>query len=78
MEALFKIILYIHIAGGTLGLVFSIVAMSVKKGGYYHRLFGKIFAYGMVGAGASSILLSILHPNTFLGAIGVFSLYLSL
>ena len=78
MEAFFKTILALHIAGGTAGLVFSILAMAVAKGGRAHRLLGLAFFWGMVGAGASSIALAVMHPNPFLGAIGIFSLYLSL
>jgi len=78
MNTVFNILLAIHIVGGSLGLVFSMVALAGAKGGRLHRLGGQLFFWGMVGAGVSSLGLAWLHPNPFLAAIGVFSLYLSL
>lgn len=78
MNTVFNILLAVHILGGTLGLVFSMVALAGAKGGRLHRIGGQLFFWGMVGAGLSSLGLAAIHPNPFLAAIGIFSLYLSL
>ena len=77
-DQLFVVARIFHIAGGTLGLVFSIAALSVAKGSRIHKFFGKIFFWSMVSASLASFVLSVLHENQFLFIIGVFTLYLIL
>ncbi|HEY6162531.1 MAG TPA: hypothetical protein VI112_14985 [Bacteroidia bacterium] len=77
MEILFKILLGIHITGGTLGLLAGTVSMVRKKGDKLHRSIGNVFLFGMLAAGATSLALSIIHPNYFLLITGVFTLYMA-
>lgn len=48
----------------------------MKKGGRYHRIIGKLFVYGMLTTGFSALVLALLHPNSFLFMIGIFTLYM--
>lgn len=76
MDLLFKIFLTLHIAGGSLGLITGTINLARKKGDRRHQLTGKLFSGGMLAAGASALVLSIIHPNPFLFIVGVFTLYL--
>ena len=53
-----NLILFLHIAGGTLGIISGAVALLSRKGGRMHRLAGKVFLVSMltmatIGAAAS-------------------------
>ena len=76
MQIIFKILLTLHIIGGALGLVTGTINLVRKKGDKNHKRTGKLFVYGMLTAGFSSLMLSILHPNYFLFIVGVFTVYL--
>jgi len=76
MEIFYKFILYPHIAGGFIALFVAPVAMAVKKGGPAHRLWGKIYFIAMCMVSLTSVTMSVLKPNIFLGMVGVFSFYL--
>ncbi len=77
MDLLFKIILAIHVAGGTIGLMAGTYNMFSKKGGSAHKKIGKIFAISMLGTGFCSLILATMHSNNFLFAVGVFTIYLA-
>lgn len=76
MEIVFKVLLILHIVTGTIGLLSGTVNMIAKKGGKNHRLFGKLFLYGMLTVSFSAFVLSVIHPNYFLFIVGVFTLYM--
>ena len=76
MDTLFNIILILHIIGGGVGLVTGTINLIRKKGDKNHKLVGKVFVYGMLTAGVSSLTLSIMHPNYFLFIVGIFTIYL--
>jgi uncharacterized membrane protein len=78
METLFKTLLYLHIAGGVIGLLTGTVELARRKGDSSHKLIGKVFVYGMLVAGLSSLALASIHPNYFLFIVGVFTVYLVL
>ncbi|HJQ60122.1 MAG TPA: hypothetical protein VJ890_24670 [Vineibacter sp.] len=67
--------LILHIAAGFAALAAGTVAILSRKGGPTHIRAGTVFYWGMVGTGASALLLALLRPNTFLFLIGVLSLY---
>lgn len=73
---IFKFLLALHIAGGTAGLLAGTYIMLAKKGNRRHQLIGKIFAISMLGAGACSLVLAVMHPNEFLFVVGIFTIYL--
>jgi uncharacterized membrane protein len=74
----FKILLWLHIAAGTIGLCSGTLVMLLPKGNALHRKIGKIFFFGMVAAGFFSLLLALWHSNRFLFIIGVFTLYMTI
>ena len=56
-----NLILFLHIAGGTLGIISGSVALLSRKGGRMHRLAGTVFLVSMltmatIGAAASPFL----------------------
>ncbi len=76
MEQLFKAILFIHIASGTVGLLAGTINMVRKKGDKWHRVIGKAFLYGMLSTGFCSFILASIHPSLFLFMVGVFTVHL--
>jgi uncharacterized membrane protein len=76
MNIIFNIFLLLHIVGGSVGLLSGMLNIIRKKGDKNHKLTGKIFFVSMLTAGASSLVLSFLHPNYFLFVVGVFTLYM--
>ena len=76
MDILYYTFLGLHISGGATGLITGSVNLFRKKGDKRHKLFGRIFSYGMITAALSALALSIIHPNYFLFIVGAFSLYL--
>lgn len=73
---MFNVILLLHIIAGTLALFSGLVAIFSAKGRKTHRRAGSLYFWSMVFAGLSAIVLTCITGNTFLLAIGVFSLYL--
>lgn len=65
-----------HIAGGTLSLISGILPMVVTKGNNIHRLFGKIFFFGMTVVFLTGFTVSIIKNIPFLLLISIFSYYL--
>lgn len=76
MDLVFKIFLTIHIIGGAIALLTGIFNMIAKKGDSKHKIVGKIFTISMLTTGFSSLILSVLHPSTFMFTIGVFTVYM--
>jgi len=78
MQDLFKILLVMHIAGGTAGLISGTIAAAVIKGKKAHIFAGKIFSIGMIIAALSALIMSNLpdHHNIFLFAVGGFTFYM--
>jgi len=72
-------ILYLHIAGGGLGIVSGMAALFAPKGSRLHRISGIIFFYSMciaylIGAGVAPFLDVGQRPNFI---AGVFAFYLT-
>jgi uncharacterized membrane protein len=76
MNISFKLLLIIHIAFGSIGLLTGLFNIIQKKGDKGHKIFGSVFYFSMLLAGFSSLMLSCLHPNYFLFMIGLFTLYM--
>jgi len=67
-------IVYLHIAGGTLGIIAGAAALSVTKGGRTHRIVGDVFFISMtimatIGAVVSPFLPKPQWANVFMGAL---------
>ncbi|MHA8052589.1 hypothetical protein [Aquirufa sp. Wall-65K1] len=78
MKEVFQILLCLHIAGGGLGLLVGTLILFLRKGDRNHRKLGLLFYGGMCLAGATSLLMAIIHPNYFLFIVGIFTLYMNL
>lgn len=76
MEKYLPWLMIAHIAGGTLSLISGIVPMVVTKGNNIHRLFGKIFFFGMTVVFLTGFTVSIIKNIPFLLLISIFSYYL--
>ncbi len=78
MPSLFSVLLILHIAGGTAGLISGTLAASVKKGGKLHKASGLVFFWGMFIASLAAFVLSNLpgHENIFLFAVGGFTIFM--
>ena len=69
-------ILFLHILAGVAALAAAGIAVGSAKGGRLHRRSGNIYTLAMAFVGISALVLAVVHPNPFLFAVGVFSLYL--
>lgn len=69
-------ILALHIAGGTLGMLFGFTAMFLRKGSRRHSLAGDIFVVSMLIMSSAGTFLAIMksQPGNILG--GTFTFYL--
>jgi uncharacterized membrane protein len=77
MEVLFRILLIIHIASGSIALLSGTWVLVRAKGDQNHRRNGKRFHLAMLINGFSALIMSVIHPNYLLFVIGIFSLYLA-
>jgi uncharacterized membrane protein len=75
MDLISKILLYLHIAAGTIALITGPVAMFNQNGNRMHRLSGKGFFYCMSIVFITAVYLSIVDKIPFLLMIAVFSYY---
>jgi hypothetical protein len=75
-EAMRLPILMLHIASGTLGMLFGFVAIFFRKGSRAHGWSGDVFVVSMLGLSASGVYLAILksEPGNVLG--GTITFYL--
>ncbi len=80
MEPFIKTLIYIHAFFGGLGLTAGVISIAVRKGGKVHKLWGKIFLYGMLISSILSLAVAVMpgHENLFLFLIGIFTLYMVL
>lgn len=69
-------ILFAHILAGVAALGAAGLATASTKGGQLHRRCGRFYTAAVLVVGATALFLSVVNPDTFLFAIGVFSLYL--
>ncbi|MBN9296284.1 MAG: DUF2306 domain-containing protein [Filimonas sp.] len=77
MGYIFKVLLVLHIIGGSIGLIAGTISIVRKKGDKLHGSIGKLFLTGMLATGFSSLVLAIIHPNYFLFIVGIFTIYMS-
>ena len=76
-EYVIPLILRLHVLSGMIALAVAPLAMVVHKGGNWHRRWGKVFFYSMMGVCATAIFLAIVHPQNFwLALVAVFSFHM--
>ena len=71
-----EVMVWVHIAFGSLALGGMVLAWVAKKGGKWHRLGGKAYVASMAFALVVASFVSVVTQNVFLGLIGLFSAYL--
>jgi hypothetical protein len=67
---------WIHIAGGTLGLVSGAAALSLRKGSRPHALAGTLFFGSMLVLGGTGAAIAAVKPERITAAIGILTCYL--
>jgi uncharacterized membrane protein len=77
MSDSFRIVLAIHIFSGVVALFVAPGAMLTRKGGLWHRRWGKVYFWAMALVALTAIVLSLLRPGLFLALVAVFSFYLA-
>lgn len=65
-----------HAVSGMLALVVAPLAMLARKGGGWHRRWGKVFFYAMVVVVVTAIVLAWARPNPLMGMVAVFSFHM--
>jgi hypothetical protein len=73
---LFNILLAMHVAGGSISLVFGPVALAARKGGILHRRGGLVFACAMALTAAAAVPLSLMTSDVLLLVIAVLTGFL--
>lgn len=73
----FAIALAIHIIFGGIALFVAPAAMLTRKGGLWHRRWGKIFFWSMAVVAATAIVMSLIRSGLFFLLIALFSFYLA-
>ncbi len=75
--AIFPWVLTLHIIAGGVALVVAPLALMVRKGGDWHRRWGRIFFWCMAVVCFTSVVMGIIHPESFwLALVGIFSFHL--
>ena len=70
------ILLFIHVAAGSVALLAAVVALFTAKGERYHVFAGRVYAVAMTVIFLTALPLAILGSSIFLLLIAVFSFYL--
>ena len=68
-------ILWLHILAGFTAFLVAPGALATRKGGTWHRRWGKIFFGAMAGVTITALLLTSIRPNSFLTLVALFSFY---
>ena len=70
-----RLILFVHIAAGTGGLVLAPVALATAKGGRQHKRWGMVYLWCMGIVAATALPMAFYRPILFLALVAVFSFY---
>lgn len=70
-----SLLLWAHIAGGTIAILAGTVAVGVRKGGVLHARAGSWFAVGMLVLGGTAAILAQAENDTGLGLGGLLTCY---
>lgn len=74
---LYKGLLLLHIAAGTVALLCGTAALMAVKGRKGHKQTGTVYNYCMYVVGISALVMTMIKFNPFLLSISVFTLYLT-
>jgi uncharacterized membrane protein len=71
-----KVLLLVHVAGASIGLLSGMTAMFSRKGGPLHRQSGKVFVVSMLAMCAAAIVLAALNAQPINLVAGTLTAYL--
>ena len=77
IETFLRVMLWVHIAGGTSALITGLGAMLTKKGSNLHRKFGKVYFWSMTAVFVGALIVGIGHNKIFLLMVAFFSYYMT-
>jgi hypothetical protein len=77
MNGIFKTALSIHILFGSVALFVAPAAMLTRKGGLWHRRWGKIFFWSITGVAVTAVVMSLIRSGLFFLLVALFSFYLA-
>lgn len=75
-ERVLDLLRALHAGSGFLALVVAPLAMVVRKGGDWHRRWGKAFFYSMAVVAVTAIILGVWRSNMLMALVAVFSFHL--
>ena len=78
MNEIFKAVLIIHILFVGVALFVAPAAMLTRKGGLWHRRWGKIFFWSITGVAVTAVVMSLIRSGLFFLLVALFSFYLAL
>jgi uncharacterized membrane protein len=73
----FSIVLVVHIFFGGIALFVAPAAMLTRKGGLWHRRWGKVFFWSMTVVAATAVVMSLIRSGLFFLLVALFSFYLA-
>lgn len=77
MHSAFIVLRILHIAAGMLAFFVAPGALAARKGGQWHRRWGKIYFWSMAVVAGTAMPMALYHASPFLVMVGVFSFYLA-
>lgn len=69
-------ITFVHALFGTIALIVAPLAMVSRKGGDWHRRWGKAYFWSMAAVAATAIVLGVLRSNWVMAMVAVFSFHM--
>lgn len=75
-DLLLLIDLRLHAASGFVALVVAPLAMVVRKGGDWHRRWGRVFFWAMLLVAVTAIVAGIMRPNVLMALVAIFSFHM--
>lgn len=73
----FSVVLRIHIFFGAIALFVAPAAMLTRKGGLWHRRWGKMFFWSITVVAVTAVVMSLIRSGLFLLLVALFSFYLA-
>lgn len=74
----FSAVRVVHIFFGAVALFVAPCAMLTRKGGAWHRRWGKVYFWSMAAVAATAVAMSIMRSGLFFLLVALFSFYLAL
>lgn len=78
MSSVFSVVLLIHVIFGGIALFVAPCAMLTRKGGLWHRRWGKNYFWSMAVVALTAVLMSLMRSGLFFLLVALFSFYLAL